>query len=123
VAAKSSSIQVIYAALVGNLRSRHPIGFGHEIYFWSFSVALLVFALGAVVSIDHGILHVESPEPIHDAFVNYVVLGLAFLFEGALWWAALKDFSVMKGKHSYCAAFRGSKNPPSFVVFSRTAWR
>ena len=64
----------------------HPIGYRRELYFWSFIVALLVFALGAVVSIHHGILHVSAPEPIHDAFVNYVVLALAFVFEGASWW-------------------------------------
>ena len=48
-------------------------------------MALLVFALGAVVSNYHGILHVSAPEPIHDAFVGYVVLALAFMFEGASW--------------------------------------
>ncbi|WP_317204909.1 cation diffusion facilitator family transporter [Janthinobacterium sp.] len=93
----------------------HPIGYGRELYFWSFIVALLVFALGAVVAIYHGVLHVLAPEPIHDAIVNYVVLGLAFLFEGASWWMALRHFKTIKGKLGYYAAFRDSKDPPSFV--------
>lgn len=93
----------------------HPIGYGRELYFWSFIVALLVFALGAVVSIYHGILHVRAPEPIHDAFVNYAVLALAFVFEGASWWIAFKHFRTIKGTLGYYAAFRGSKDPPSFV--------
>ena len=161
MAANSSSTQVIYAALVGNLlvaftkagaaawtgssamlseavhsfvdignqilllygmrRAKlqadadHPIGYGRELYFWSFIVALLVFALGAVVSIYHGILHVRTPEPIQDAFVNYAVLALAFVFEGASWWIAFKHFRTIKGTLGYYAAFRGSKDPPSFV--------
>jgi cation diffusion facilitator family transporter len=60
----------------------HPIGYGRELYFWSFIVALMVFALGAGVSIYEGILHVLNAEPISDPLVNYVVLGMAFVFEG-----------------------------------------
>src|SRR5450830_1700693 len=93
----------------------HPIGYGRELYFWSFIVALLVFALGAVVSIYHGVLHLRHPEPIQDAFVNYTVLGLAFVFEGTSWWIALKHFRDIKGSLGYYQAFRVSKDPPSFV--------
>jgi cation diffusion facilitator family transporter len=100
----------------------HPIGYGRELYFWSFIVALLVFALGAVVSIYNGVLHVRNPEPIHDPLLNEIVLGLAFVFEGASWWVALKHFKAIKGKQSYYAAFRSSKDPPAFVgLFEDTA--
>ncbi len=61
----------------------HPIGDGRELFFRSFIVARLDFALCAVVSIHHGILHVKNREPIHDPFVNEILLGLAFVFEGA----------------------------------------
>ena len=93
----------------------HPIGHGRELYFWSFIVALLVFALGAVVSIYHGVLHIKTPEPIQDAFVNYIVLALAFVFESASWWIAFKHFRAIKGSLGYYEAFRASKDPPSFV--------
>lgn len=79
-------------------------------------VALLVFALGAVVSIYEGILHIRNPAPIHDPFVNYIVLGVAFVFEGASWWIALRHFKVAKGTLGYYEAFRASKDPPSFVT-------
>jgi len=93
----------------------HPIGYGRELYFWSFIVALLVFALGAGVSIYHGILHVKNPVPISDPLVNYVVLALAFIFESTTWWIALRHFRTVKGALGYYDAFRRSKDPTSFM--------
>src|SRR5207237_7521001 len=71
----------------------HPLGYGRELYFWSFIVALLIFALGAGVSLYQGILHVAAPEPIESPIVSFVVLGLSFLFEGGSWLVALRRFS------------------------------
>jgi cation diffusion facilitator family transporter len=94
----------------------HPLGYGRELYFWSFIVALLVFALGAGVSLYEGILHILFPNPISDPLVNYVVLGLAFLFEGVSWWVALQQFRALKGSFGYYEAFRRSKDPITFMV-------
>lgn len=94
----------------------HPLGYGRELYFWSFIVALLIFALGAGVSIYEGIGHIRRPEPISDPVVNYVVLGLAFLFEGASWLVSLRQFRAAKGELGYYQAFRRSKDPPAFMV-------
>ena len=94
----------------------HPIGYGRELYFWSFIVALMVFALGAGVSIYEGITHIQNPEPINDPVVVYIVLGLAFIFEGASWFASLRQFNAEKGSRGFYAAFRHSKDPPMFMV-------
>jgi cation diffusion facilitator family transporter len=95
---------------------RHPFGHGRELYFWSFIVALLVFALGAGVSVYEGISHVLHPAPITHPLVNYIVIGLAMLFEGISWWVALQEFRTAKGELGYLAAMRQSKDPPSFMV-------
>jgi cation diffusion facilitator family transporter len=94
----------------------HPLGHGREIYFWSFIVALLVFALGAGVSLYQGVAHIRAPEPIENPKVNYIVLGLSFLFEGYSWRVALKEFRATKGKAGYLEAVRRSKDPTTFTV-------
>lgn len=100
----------------------HPVGHGRELYFWSFIVALLVFALGAGVSLYEGVTHILHPEPIRDVAVSYVVFALAFVFEGGSWLVALRHFRRVKGPLGYYEAFRGSKDPPSFMVlFEDTA--
>jgi cation diffusion facilitator family transporter len=94
----------------------HPLGYGRELYFWSFIVALLIFSIGAGVAILEGILHIANPRSIEDAYVNYVVLSLSFVFEGATWWIAVRGVDEMKGEDGYFEAFQRSRDPPSFMV-------
>ncbi len=94
----------------------HPLGHGRELYFWSFIVALLVFALGAGVSFYEGVIHIMAPEPVANAMVNYIVLGLSFLFEGSSWLVALKAFRQQKGKQGWLRAVQASKDPSVYTV-------
>jgi len=94
----------------------HPFGYGRELYFWSFIVALLVFAAGAGVSAYEGVLHIRNPEPATNHVLSYAVLGVAFLFEGGSWWVALREFRATKGNMGYFEAFRRSKDPATFTV-------
>lgn len=94
----------------------HPLGHGRELYFWSFIVALLVFALGAGVSLYEGIVHIMAPEPVANVKVNYIVLGLSFLFEGSSWMVALKEFRQQKGKQGWLQAVQSSKDPSVCTV-------
>ncbi|PTW60095.1 cation diffusion facilitator family transporter [Breoghania corrubedonensis] len=96
--------------------SEHPFGYGVELYFWAFVVAILIFAVGAGVSIYEGIQKLLEPHPVSNPLVNFVVLGLAFVFEAAAWWIALREFTRAKGRRSYIAAVRQSKDPTVFTV-------
>jgi len=93
-----------------------PFGHGKEVYFWSFVVAILIFALGGGISIYEGIQHLLHPEPIKNPLINYIVLGLAMLFEGLAWMFALREFSRAKGKWGYIEAVQRAKDPSIFVV-------
>lgn len=94
----------------------HPYGYGRELYFWSFIVALLVFALGGSVSIYQGIDHLQHPEPIDRPLVNYAVFGLALIFEGYTWWVAVKRFRATKGDQGWFEAFKSSKDASTLTV-------
>src|SRR5262249_17810544 len=98
--------------------AEHPLGHGRELYFWSFIVALLVFAIGACVSIYQGIARIRTPEPLANAWVNYLVLALAGVFEGGSWAISVKRFrgTATRGRLGFYEAFRRSKDPPSFMV-------
>lgn len=99
-----------------------PFGYGKEIYFWSFVVAILIFAVGAGVSTYEGIHRILHPQPMTSVYINYIVLGLAIVFEGAAWLMALKEFNKQKGGHSYVSAIQRAKDPSIFVVlFEDTA--
>jgi cation diffusion facilitator family transporter len=100
----------------------HPLGYGRELYFWSFVVAVLLFTAGAGVSFYEGVIHLRAARPIEYVTVNYVVLALSFAFEAATWWVAFGIFRRRKGTRSYWRAVRDSKDPPAFMVlFEDTA--
>jgi len=96
----------------------HPFGHGRELYFWSFIVALAIFAVGAGASIFEGVRHIRSPVAIKNPAVNYVVLALAMVFEGGSWWVAFKQFRAAKGEMGYLEAVRKSKDPTTFTVLA-----
>ncbi|MET4848057.1 cation diffusion facilitator family transporter [Bradyrhizobium japonicum] len=94
----------------------HPLGHGRELYFWSFIVALLIFAFGAGVSLYQGVLHVTAPEPIEDPIVSFIVLGMSFVFEGISWLFAWRRFRSETSRFGWYEAFVRSKDPPAFMV-------
>ncbi len=108
--------------LYGQKRARqvpdreHPFGYGRELYFWAFVVAILIFSVGAGVSIYEGMLHYRSPEPLRDPTINYIVLGVAFLLEGGSWSIAVRELAAMRGDQSWWQLVVRSKDPASFIV-------
>jgi cation diffusion facilitator family transporter len=95
---------------------RHPLGYGRELYFWSFVVALLIFALGAGVSSYEGIGRLMHPVPIERPSVIFIVLALSLAFEGASWLVGMRAFRATQRNRGLWEAFRRSKDPPTFIV-------
>ncbi len=99
----------------------HPFGYGRELYFWSFVVAVLVFALGAGVSIYEGIIHILEPEPAVSRLIAYLVLLVAFLLDGWSTVEAYREFKAAKGRTGWIEAIRRSKDPAAFIVLLENA--
>ena len=97
---------------------RHPFGYGKELYFWSLIVAVLIFGVGGGVSVYEGILHVLDPVALEDPYWNYVVLGLAALFEGSSLAIAVRQFRRDKGEVPFAKALRTSKDPTVYTVMA-----
>ena len=102
--------------------SRHPFGYGKEVYFWTLMVAVLIFGLGGGISIYEGIQHMLHPEPIGDPTLSYIVLALAIVFEAIVWGIAWREFNRLRGEVSSWRFIRATKDPTLFaVLFEDTA--
>lgn len=113
--------------LYGTKRSRkdadavHPLGYGRELYFWSFVVAMLVFTLGAGISVYEGVLHILHPEPASDLAIAFAVLGVAGALEGWSTWEAFKQFNLTRGEKSLFRALKDTKDAPTLIVLLENA--
>jgi cation diffusion facilitator family transporter len=96
--------------------ARFPFGYGKEVYFWSFVVAILIFAVGAGVSLYEGIHRLLHPSTITNYVVNYIVLVLALMFEGVAWFMAVREFRQRNRNKKFGAAIHDAKDPSLMVV-------
>ena len=94
----------------------HPFGYGHELYFWTLMVGILVFALGGGMSIVTGLSHLAEPRPPQNAAWNYAVLVVAMIFEGSSWYFGLKAFQAELRGRGVFETIHATKNPASFAV-------
>jgi cation diffusion facilitator family transporter len=108
--------------LLGEHRSRipaddtHPFGHGKELYFWSFVVAVSMFAIGGVISIFEGIRHLLRPEQITSAHLAYAVLGTSAVFSTVSMIIGLREINSRKGEQTLLEHIRRSKDPTVFTV-------
>ncbi len=94
----------------------HPLGYGRELYFWSFIVSILIFALGAGVSFYQGYIHLKTPSLTDKLTWNYLVLAFAFVFDGSSFFIALREFNKTRREGSLWQDIRKSKDPSNFAV-------
>ena len=109
--------------LLGLKRSRrpptleYPLGFGKEIYFWSFIVALMLFSLGGMFSIYEGWHKVHDPEALSHPLVALGVLAFGIAAEGVSMWGCLREVNKVRGGKGIWEWFRTSRNAELVVIF------
>lgn len=106
--------------------ARHPFGYGREVYFYAFVVALMIFAGGGIFAIYEGVHRIRDPQPDGDAelfghtlpgiWVNLAILGFSIAAEGWSWFVAMRALWAEKGRHSAFAAIRRSKDPTLYTI-------
>lgn len=101
--------------------ARHPFGRGMEVYFWAFVLAILLFGLGAGVSILEGIHRLRTPQPLENTVWSYVVLGVAIVFQIGAWLSAWRELAETRGELPVVRALRQSKDPGLFTRLSTDA--
>ena len=72
--------------------AEHPFGYGLQLYFWVFVVAVMIFGLGALVAFYEGVEKILHAEPARYVVVNYIVLGASLVFEAGSWFVAFREF-------------------------------
>jgi cation diffusion facilitator family transporter len=95
---------------------KHPFGHGLELYFWTFVVAVMIFAVGGGVSVYEGMLHCLHPREAEKVGWVYAIIGCGFVFEGASLWIGVRQFWKVKGRRSAWQAIHGAKDPSIFTV-------
>jgi len=98
-----------------------PFGYGKELYFWSFIVSILIFAVGGGISFYEGISHLQYPEAITNPLWNYIVLCVAFLFDGASFVISFINFNKQRGTKPFWISIKKSTDPSLFVVLFEDA--
>jgi cation diffusion facilitator family transporter len=100
----------------------HPFGHGMELYFWAFIVSLMVFTIGGAFSIYEGVQKVLAPEPMARAWINFLVLGLAIVFEGGSFLVALREHRRRHPERGrFLRSIAASKDPSLFAVLLEDA--
>lgn len=94
----------------------HPFGHGHELYFWTLLVGVLVFAVGGGMSLYEGIMHILHTATMEHPTWNYAVLGVAAVFEGTSWLFGWKAFSAERGRRGVLETIHDTKDPTTFAV-------
>jgi len=96
--------------------SDHPFGHGHELYFWTLIVGVLIFAVGGGMSVYEGIMHILHPTSPERPAWSYAVLGIATVFEGTTWLFGWKAFKTERGRKGVLQTIHETKDPSSFTV-------
>ncbi|MFO0677542.1 MAG: cation diffusion facilitator family transporter [Polyangiaceae bacterium] len=99
----------------------HPLGYGRDVYFWSFLVALMLFTGGGVVSIYEGIHKIREPEKVENVWVGVAVLAVSLALEGSATWSNVRELNRRRGTKSFFAYLRDTKDSDLVVVFGENS--
>jgi cation diffusion facilitator family transporter len=94
-----------------------PLGYGKEVYFWSFLVAMLLFSVGGAFSVYEGIHKLLEPEPLQRPWIAVGVLAFSIALEWLSLRACLQEVDKVRQGQPLWAWFRESRNAELIVIY------
>ncbi|HNW88419.1 MAG TPA: cation diffusion facilitator family transporter [Bacteroidales bacterium] len=94
----------------------HPLGYGKEIYFWSFVVALILFSMGGLFSIYEGIHKISVHEGLKSPVIAIVVLSVSLILEGTSLLGCLTQIKKLRHKESLWKWVKNSRQSELIVI-------
>ncbi|PZM15402.1 cation diffusion facilitator family transporter [Rhizobium tubonense] len=114
----STEIILLYG-MVASRRGRtpeHQLGFGRELYFWNFVVAVLILALGSGIALVAGARQITNPVRLQSEWLNFFVLGCSGAVEAAAMWKAFGNSRTARGNKSLYRYLSRRRDPTSLTV-------
>lgn len=99
----------------------HPLGYGRDLYFWSFMVALLLFSGGGVFSIYEGVHKIQHPEEITDAWIGMTILGASLVIEAWATFGNIVEMNRRRGERPFFRYLRETKDSDLVVIFGENS--
>ncbi len=113
--------------LIGNKRSKkgadahHNFGYGRRRFIYGFIVAVVLFLVGGLFSLYEGLHKIQHPEELRDAWIAFLVLGIAIVLEAMSFRTALREASKSKGRRSLVRFLKDSRQPELPVILLEDA--
>lgn len=99
----------------------HPLGYGRNVYFWSFMVALLLFSGGGMFSIYEGVHKLQHPEKVENVLLAVAILGFSLLLESWATYGNVKELNKRRGAKPFFAFLKDTKDSDLVVVFGENS--
>ncbi|KRB61138.1 hypothetical protein ASE04_22460 [Rhizobium sp. Root708] len=113
-----TEIILLYGLIASGRKANpeHQLGYGREVYFWNFVVAVLIFAFGAGIALLDGLHQIAQPKPISGETINYIVLACSAILDGVALWAAVRRTGVGRGHDSLLQFLRRRRDPTASTI-------
>jgi cation diffusion facilitator family transporter len=96
--------------------AKHPLGYGKVTYFWSFVVALLLFSMGGLFSINEGWHKLHATEPLNKPWVALLVLAVSVALEFGSLLGCLREIKKLRKERSLGYWLKNTRNAELVVV-------
>lgn len=101
--------------------TKHPLGYGRSVYFWSFMVAMLLFSLGGMFSIYEGFHKLEHPEPVENVMWGVGILAFSLCLEGYSTFSNIVELNKRKKDKSFFQFLKDTTDSDLVVIFGENS--